>query len=140
MAVGEYRVTLRQATRSCSLLESVDPQIYKLPDPFLVNLQYHVHMVCRACAAGELLKLLFQEDPDTEGSAVPAKSDIDKADYDSDNGGEDGIPEFNEFLISSALEQGIISPSRAQKWRKYLNDNAQGDISGGGNNGDGDLD
>lgn len=122
----------------------MDPEIYKLPDPFLLQLRYHINMICRACAAGPLLKLLFQDDPDTGGSAVPAEGDrdntadedSDNADYDGDNADYDSdyasnnVREFNEFLISSALEQHIISRRRAQMWREYLNGNEEDDSSG----------
>jgi len=43
-------------------LISQDPDKYPLPDPLLLNLQFHMNILCRACAGAGSLELIFYQD------------------------------------------------------------------------------
>lgn len=100
-------------------LQSDDSKAYPLPDAGLLSLQYHLNRVVRAAGAAEVLELLFhgRKRPGA-GAAL------------TNNGGNmhelppkplcAPDPIFREFLILSALEQGILEPDEAEGWRKLL--------------------
>lgn len=105
-------------------LFSHNPAKCPLPARFLLGLAYSVNKVCRATAAAGPLELLFRDFP-------PDMGDTQLSSQDDDDGYQDETPpEFYNYLLRSALEIGTLTPTRAERWRRYLI------VSGGDNDSD----
>lgn len=103
-------------------LTSCEPKTYLLPDQFLMKLQFHFQMVCRACGAAGALKLLFYNNYPPPEPPMPL----------ADEG--DGMgpiqyphPDFMKHLAKAAVDEGILNEDGAKAWCQYLHAETDGD-------------
>jgi hypothetical protein len=99
-------------------LRTADPNKYPLPSRQLLTLQANLNIALRASAAAEVTERFFPREPPATGvRTVESERSAEEEDEDEEEE-ECRTPNFAEFVLQAAVENGSISEEDLPAWRR----------------------